>query len=195
MRLKTPRIPPADITTLAPDQEAVLAPLRERRPGRGGPGPVLNIFRTLANAPEALSAFLAWGSYVLSRKNALPEREREIAILRVGWLCRSGYEWTQHVEIGLRCGLTPDEVARIKMGPDAPEWSAADRALLCATDDLHKDHFVSDASWAALLAHFSQKAAMDLVFTVGQYTQVSMILNSFGVQLDEGQTLDPDFIR
>jgi 4-carboxymuconolactone decarboxylase len=33
---------------------------------------------------------------------------------------------------------------------------------------------------------------MDLVFTVGQYTQVSMILNSFGVQLDPGQTLDPD---
>jgi hypothetical protein len=33
---------------------------------------------------------------------------------------------------------------------------------------------------------------MDVVFTVGQYTQVSMILNSFGVQLDPGQVLDPD---
>jgi len=28
------------------------------------------------------------------------------------------------------------------------------------------------------------------VFAVGQYTQVSMLLNSFGVQLDEGQTLE-----
>ena len=33
---------------------------------------------------------------------------------------------------------------------------------------------------------------MDMVFTAGQYTQVSMMLNSFGVQLDEGQVLDPD---
>jgi hypothetical protein len=33
---------------------------------------------------------------------------------------------------------------------------------------------------------------MDLVFTVGQYTQVSMILNTFGVPLDPGQVLDPD---
>lgn len=33
---------------------------------------------------------------------------------------------------------------------------------------------------------------MDLVFTAAQYTQVSMILNTFGVQLDEGQTLDPE---
>ena len=28
--------------------------------------------------------------------------------------------------------------------------------------------------------------------TVAQYTQVSMMLNTFGVQLDEDLTLDPD---
>ena len=58
--------------------------------------------------------------------------------------------------------------------------------------ELHKDQFISDATWAALGKHFTQKQCMDVVFTVGQYTQVSMILNSFGIQLDEGQTLDPD---
>ncbi len=36
---------------------------------------------------------------------------------------------------------------------------------------------------------------MDLVMTVGQYTQVSMMLNSFGVQLDPGQELDPALDR
>jgi hypothetical protein len=34
---------------------------------------------------------------------------------------------------------------------------------------------------------------MDVVFTAAQYTQVSMILNSLGVQLDEGLVGDPDF--
>ena len=33
---------------------------------------------------------------------------------------------------------------------------------------------------------------MDLVFTVGQYTQVSMILNTFGIQVEDGQIVDPD---
>jgi len=33
---------------------------------------------------------------------------------------------------------------------------------------------------------------MDLVFTVGQYTQVSMILNSFGIQVEDGQMVDPE---
>ena len=191
MRLSEPRIKPLSTTGLTPEQAEVLAPL-----GAGGvipAGPVLNIFRTLAHAPKALQAFLAWGNYILSRKNDLPPREREMVILRTGFLCRSGYEWTQHVEIGLRCGLTPDEISRLKAGPDAG-WSPADAALLRATDELHADQFIGQESWAALLSHFSEKQAMDVVFTAGQYTQVCMMLNTFGVQLDPGQTLDPDLL-
>lgn len=61
--------------------------------------------------------------------------------------------------------------------------------MLRATDDLNQDFFISEASWAAL--HFlDDKQKMDLVMSVAQYTQVSMMLNSFGVQLDEGETLD-----
>jgi hypothetical protein len=49
---------------------------------------------------------------------------------------------------------------------------------------------VSESSWAAL-DFLTEKQKMDLVMTAGQYTQVSMMLNSFGVQLDDGQVLDP----
>jgi alkylhydroperoxidase family enzyme len=95
-------------------------------------------------------------------------------------LCRSGYEWTQHVPIARRAGLTDEEIARIKLGADAPGWSAADAALLRATDDLHREQFVTEAVWAELARHFGERQRMDMVFTVGQYTQVSMLLNSFG---------------
>ena len=61
-----------------------------------------------------------------------------------------------------------------------------------ASDELHYDQFITEATWLALKGHFSDKQCMDVVFTAGQYTQVSMILNTFGVQLDEGQTLDSD---
>lgn len=185
MRLTSPRIPPVTDATATPEQAAVLAPMAER-------GPVLNVFRTLANEPEAAKAFLAWGGYLLSKRNAVPAREREIAILRTGYLCKSGYEWTQHVRIGLNAGLTEAEVAAIKAGPDDPSWGELDRLILQASDELFHDKFVSDATWTALSRHLKPKALMDLVFTVGQYTQVSMFLNSFGVQLDPGQTLDPD---
>jgi alkylhydroperoxidase family enzyme len=183
MRLAKPRIAPLSDAELSPEQDEALKDFR--------PGPVLNIFRTLVRAPKALTRFNAWGGYVLSRRNDLPAREREIVILRTGFLCRSGYEFTQHTRIGLQSGLTAEEIEAIKRGADAG-WSAADAALIRATDELHDDQFITDATWAELSRHFSEKQCMDVVFTAGQYTQVSMMLNTFGVQLDQGQTLDPE---
>ena len=191
MRLSKPRIEPVDLDRLDADQRAALSPFLDNGGGKVGGGKVLNIFRTLAHAPKALTAFLGWGSYILSRRNALSERDRELVILRTGYNCRSGYEWTQHKRIGLDIGLTEDEIERIKAGPDAAGWSDIDRAMLRATDDLTSNHFVSDASWAAL-APLGDKGRMDLIMTVGQYTQVSMMLNSFGIQVEDGWEVDPD---
>jgi alkylhydroperoxidase family enzyme len=185
MRLAKPRIAPLKDEELTPEQIERLAKSRQKDGG------ILNIFRTLVRAPDAFRAFSWWGGYVMSRNSLIP-RDREIVILRTGWLCKSGYEWTQHHRIGLQSGLAAEEIERIKTGAGAVGWTAAERALLAATDDLNRDHFVSNAAWAELARHYSERQCMDLVFTVGQYTQVSMILNSFGVQLDQGQTLDPD---
>ena len=184
MRLSAPRIQPVDLDHLDDDQREALSPFLAR-------GDVLNIFRTLANAPKALTSFLAWGGYILSKRNALSERDRELVILRTGFNCKSGYEWTQHVPIGIAAGLSAEECERIKAGPDADGWAGRDRALLRATDDLTRDFFVSEANWTAL-DFLTDDQKMHLVMSVGQYTQVSMMLNSFGVQLDDGQVLDPD---
>jgi 4-carboxymuconolactone decarboxylase len=186
MRLAKPRIAPVTDEQMTPDQIEMLGPMKET-------GRVLNVFRTMIAAPKAAKGFFAWANYVLSRRNDLPPREREIVILRIGFLCKSGYEWTQHVRIALNAGLSEPEIARIKTGAGAPGWTAAEAALLQASDELHHDHFISDATWAALRNNFTEKQCMDVVFTAGQYTQVSMFLNTFGVQLDAGQTLDPDF--
>ncbi|MBI1185829.1 MAG: carboxymuconolactone decarboxylase family protein [Alphaproteobacteria bacterium] len=190
MRLHAPRIPPLPETEWTEEQRALVQPMTERGPISGRP--LLNIFRTFLRMPDAFKAFLAYGNYILSKKNSLPAREREIAILRVGCLCRSGYEWTQHAAIGKACGLSDAEIARIKAGADAPGWSAADAALLRASDELVGDKFISTLTWEALGAHFSDAQRIDLILTVGQYTQVSMFLNTIGVQLDPGQSLDPD---
>lgn len=184
MRLQKPRVAPLQDSEFTEEQRDALDYfIRE--------GWVLNIFRTLAQAPKALKRFNLWGGYVLSSRNDLSPRDRELVILRTGFMCKSGYEWAQHVVIGKDCGLTDAEIARIKRGPEDPEWSDLDRAMLQATDELVTDHFITEATWNAL-SGLTDKQRMDIVFTVGQYTQVSMILNTFGVQLDEGLELDPD---
>lgn len=188
MRLSNPRIAALAEGEASETQNAVLAPFIARNAD-------YNIFRTMARHPRALDRFLKWGNYILSQENSLSARTRELAILRTGFNCVAGYEWAQHVVIGRRAGLTEDELELIKIGPDADAWSEEDRAVLAACDDLTTSFFVSDAHWTALTRHFAEEQCMDLVYTVGQYTQVSMLLNSFGVQPDAGLAIDPDLDR
>ena len=114
-----------------------------------------------------------------------------MVILRTGYQCKSGYEFAQHTRIGKQCGLTDEEIVRIKAGADAQGWTPVESAMLRAVDELVANHFVSQPTWDALAA-LGDKGRMDLVFTVGQYTQVSMMLNSFGIQLEDGDRADPD---
>src|ERR1041384_964069 len=80
-----------------------------------------NIFATLVRHPGLFRHWLPFGGKLLSGK--LPPRDREILILRTGWLCQSEYEWGQHVVIGQHAGVTDEEVARIPKGPEAAGWS------------------------------------------------------------------------
>ena len=185
MRLKEPRIPP-----LAPDPEAWDADTREVLGPMAATGRLLNIFRTLAQHPRLMKRWLVFGNHVLS-KQTLPPRERELVILRMGWLCRSEYEWSQHVVIGKASGLSDEEIERIAEGPEASGWDAGDAALLRAADELRADAFITDATWTELSKRWDTQQLMDLVFTAGQYNLVSMALNTLGVQLEDGAARFP----
>ena len=118
-------------------------------------------------------------------KQTLPFRDRELLILRIGWLNEAEYEFAQHELIARRGGMSDEDIARLKEGPKAKGWSEHESALLQVADDLHENSVVSDATWAALSKKYSTEQLMDAVFTVGQYNLVSWALNSFGVPLDD----------
>jgi 4-carboxymuconolactone decarboxylase len=182
VRLKEPRIKPLAESELTAEQQRLLKP--SRRTGRGGQ--VSNIYATLANHPKLDEKFSGGFATYIARESTLPAREREILILRIGWLCRSEYEFGQHTLRGKRDGLTDEEIKRITEGPKAHGWNPFDATLLRAVDELYYDAFITDATWNALAKRYNQQQLMDVVATVGQYNLVSMLLNSFGVQLDEG---------
>lgn len=177
-RLRTPRIPPLPPEEWDDDTRQLLTSLK--REGR-----IFNIFATLARHPALLRRWLVFGTHILS-KSTLPPRERELAILRMGWLCRADYEWGHHVAIGKDAGLTEAEIQRVAHGADATGWAPFERTLLRAVDELHHDTFISDATWQSLAARYNTQQLLDLVFTAGQYKLVCMALNSAGVQLEPG---------
>lgn len=173
--LDQPRIQPVERSAASELQKQLLG--SNERP--------LNVTATIANHPKLAESWLGFARYVLS-ENSLPPRDREILILRIGWLCQAEYEWGQHSRLARTVGLTDEEIVRITEGPEAKGWSEHERALLHATDQLRKDAFIHDDTWSTLAKTYSQEQLMDVVFTVGEYNLVSMALNSFGVQLDEG---------
>jgi 4-carboxymuconolactone decarboxylase len=184
MRMTQPRIPPLPQSEWNSDVQEMMATLKRD-------GKVFNIFSTLARHPGLLRRWLVFGNHVLG-KSTLPARERELAILRTGWLCRAEYEWGHHVAIGKEAGLSSDEIKRVTRGASDPGWQPWEAALLQAVDELHADSFISDATWKALTQRYDEQQLMDLIFAVGQYKLVCMALNSLGVQLEEGYERLPE---
>jgi alkylhydroperoxidase family enzyme len=161
--------------------------LQPMRGATGTTGEPLNIFATLAHHPKLLKRWLVFGNHVLA-KSTLPARDRELLILRTGWRCRAPYEWGQHVVIARTAGLSDEEISRVAAGPDAQEWDPFEAHLLRAVDELHDDACVTEPTYTAIAARYDEQQMLDLVFTVGQYHLVSMALNTFRVERDDGVT-------
>jgi 4-carboxymuconolactone decarboxylase len=149
------------------------------------------ILRTLAHHPDLVGPFLDFAT-VLAQQGALSRRDSELLALRASWNCQSEFEWGHHALYARALGLTEKEIDRITKGPEAGGWSAEDRALLRAADQLHTAQQIEDAVWKELAARFSEKQLVEIPFIVGQYTMLSMVANSTGVELEAGYDRLPE---
>ena len=152
---------------------------------RENDGRVLGVWSTCANAPALCNAWLEFTDYLL-RESSLPIRDRELLILRIGYLNQGAYEWAAHRGLALSVGIEEQELKDITIGSSADRWSEWDSALLKAAEELHKTALVSDETWATLSSRYDKRQMMEVVFTVGQYNLVAMYLNSLGVQFEDG---------
>ena len=180
------RLPPAGADDLSDETAQLLDGLKF-----SSDGPVPNLFATLAHHPRLLKRWSAFGGTLLFRSE-LSNRERELLILRTAWRCKAHYEWSHHVPLALRVGVTAAEIARVVEGPDAPGWDPADAALLRAADELHADAVIGDATWAALAERYAPAQLVEIPMVVGQYHLVAFTLNSLGVQLDDDVVAGPE---
>lgn len=178
MALSSPRVPPVSVQEI----EALEAELgRRREPGHQP----LNITRTVAQHPALVRARAPLQRHLL-HESTLPARERELAILRTGWVWQSEYEFGQHTRMSKEAGVSDADVRRVTAGADAEGWTPFEAVLLRAVDELCADAFIGDDTWASLSERYSTQQLLDFVFLVGQYTTVCMALRTFGVQLEEG---------
>jgi alkylhydroperoxidase family enzyme len=146
----------------------------------------IHVLGTLVRNPDLARVVQPFAGYIEGKTSTLPRRDREILILRTAWLSRDGYVWSAH-SMGFKraAGGTDEELDRITKGPKAKGWNEFDAALVEAADELHKDQFISDATWKTLATKYNDKQLLDAIFTVGDYTMFAMYINSAGVQLEK----------
>jgi 4-carboxymuconolactone decarboxylase len=160
-----------------PNAKYAPLPTEDRPKGR-------NVLGTWAHHPELAQAYFTLNGHVLMT-TTLSERQRELIVLRVAAVRKSGYEWAQHVFVGRDVGLTDEEIGRIAYGPDAPFWSALDAAMLRAVDELIEVGGISASTWETLTAELDVKQVLDLICTVGTYETLARIFASLEVDIDD----------
>jgi 4-carboxymuconolactone decarboxylase len=142
-----------------------------------------NVLGVLALHPPLAKAFLSFNAHIATATQ-LDARCRELAILRISWLKKSGYELAQHLILGRRAGLSEDELDRLQTHEAAGPWPEPDACVIKAVDELHADACIGAATWALLLRHFTVPQLLDLLFLIGCYSTLAMALNSIQLPLE-----------
>jgi len=140
-------------------------------------GPVHPFMGTFVRHVELFARYMEIGMNFLNNSE-IPDRERELVILRTGWLCDAPFEWGEHVAAGKEHGLSREEISRVEQGSGAQGWSELDRALLRATEELHSDATISDETWSVLADHLDEKQLIELPVLVGQYHTTAFVQNA-----------------
>ncbi|WP_422058132.1 carboxymuconolactone decarboxylase family protein [Sphingomonas sp.] len=163
-----------------PDSEwpAEIADMREGFAGK------LNVYRVMAHHPALLRAWSDFRNHVVTQ-SALTPIQSELVILRTGYRHRSRYEWAHHVARGLAVGLSDQRINATARGAEGNE----DGLLIAAVDALLDHGKLSPALLDRITRKLGTPAVLDIISTVGMYTTLAFLIETFQVPIDRG--IDP----
>jgi len=143
-------------------------------------------FRMLANHPDLVKHVYGLLT-MLSSRNKLPTRLRELIIMRLAWRAGSDYAWFQHYRISTQAGITAEEIVAVRDWRKSQLFSPADRAVLAAADDTCDQGKISDAVWTQCAREIKDPAALvEMVVAIGNWTMFAQLLRSLEVEIEEG---------
>lgn len=145
----------------------------------------INLYRALVHSPKGARAFGHLGRFIRF-DSRLDPRLREMAILQVGYLTKSKYEYSHHIAIGRDFGVSDDDIRAIAAETAGRESGLEPlaRAVLRAAREMTEELAVSDATFAELQAELDSERLMDLVITIAFYNAVVRLLATMQIDVE-----------
>ena len=166
------RLPYLDAKDLAPENRDILA--------RN-----INLHRALVHSPNAARAMNGLGQFI-RHKSTLDARLRELAILQVGYLARSPYEYSHHVKIGKEFGCSDDDIRAINVetAGQVSKLEPLARTVLRAAREMTTGGAVTATTFNELKASLSPEHLTDLMVTTAFYNGVVRLLASLAIDVE-----------
>ena len=167
------RVPYLEVSDLAPEHQDLL----KRR---------ISLTQAMVNSPNAARAFGGLGQFI-RYGSRLDPRLRELAILQVGWLARSPYEWSHHVKLGHDFGVSDDDI-RALIDDTAGRPTQLDdmaKAVLRAAREMTLDGAMSAGTFATLQAALGNELVVDLTVNIAFYNAVVRLLATLRIDVED----------
>jgi 4-carboxymuconolactone decarboxylase len=119
-------------------------------------------------------------------RTSLPQALNEFAIIITAREWSSQYEWFAHHRLALVAGLPASVAEDLAQGRRPEGMSDDQRIVYDFCTEMHRNHFVSDATFDAVKARFGEQGVVDLIAVSGFYVMVSMALNVGRVSIPNG---------
>ncbi len=143
----------------------------------------LNINKMVAHAEKSARHFMRLGNSLLTQSK-LDEKLRELVILRIATLCRSNYEWYQHEVLSRQLGITGEQIAAVREGPDSPVFNSRERAVLKYAEEVTLNVKCSDRTWSELASFLDHRELVELTLVAGFYNLVARLLENTEVEIE-----------
>lgn len=145
----------------------------------------INVFSLMAwaetLAPPAFDFVIA----IFSKMNLEP-RLRQLAILRVGYLCESKYELFHHEKLARKVGITDEEIACTARGGAALEkLGERERVVVQFAGEMTINIRVSDATFALARGLFPQRELTELALVTSFYSCICRFLETMDVEIEK----------
>src|SRR4029450_6808709 len=99
-----------------------------------------------------------------------------------------GYEVFRHERLAREAGVAEEKIAALRDATiEAPAFTDNEKAVLRYTDHVVRNVKASDKTLKAVQAFLTPGAVVELTLTIGYYMMVCRLLETTGVEGEEGQ--------